>query len=75
MEEKQKEKRKVEEKEETGRRSSKTGAITNIAMALSIAEEATTSSAGNNRVYSNKRSGKNKYGGNKGIRTVNGNFF
>ena len=44
-------------KEETGRRSSKTGAETEYAMTIIVAEEATASSAGDNRACSDKRSG------------------
>jgi len=39
--------------EETGRRSSKTGAKTESAMIFSVVEEATIASAGDNRAYSN----------------------
>jgi len=46
-------KRKVEGKEGLG--SSKTGAKTDIAMTISVADRATTSSAGDNRACSNGR--------------------
>ena len=45
--------RKVEGKEGLG--SSETGAKTDIAMTISVAEEATTSSAGDNKACSNGR--------------------
>jgi len=52
--------------EGTGRRGSETGAETDIAMTISVAEEATASSAGNNWACSNGGSGKDKCGGSKG---------
>jgi len=41
-------------------------------MILSVAEKANTSSAGNNRAFSNGRSGKNECGGVERARTVDG---
>jgi len=52
--------RKVEGKEGLG--SSETGAKTDIAMTISMAEEITTSSAGDNRACSNGRSGEDECG-------------
>jgi len=37
-------------------------------MTISVAEEATTSSAGNNRAYSNRRNREDEYGSGKGSR-------
>ena len=48
--------------ERLGRKSPKTRAITVNAITLSMAKEATTSSVGGNRAYSDKRYRKNKYG-------------
>jgi len=48
--------------EKTGRRGSETGAETDIAMTISVAEEATASSAGNNRACSNGGNRKDKCG-------------
>jgi len=53
-------------KEGTGRGSSKTGAETDLATTISMAEEATASSAGNNQACSDGRSGKDECGGSKG---------
>jgi len=53
--------------EETGRRGSKTGAETDIAMTISVAEEATASSAGDNRACSNGRDRKDKCGGSERV--------
>ena len=52
--------------EGTGRRGSKTGAETNIATTLSVAEETTVSSAGDNRACSDGGSGKDKCSGGEG---------
>jgi len=41
-------------------------------MTTSVAKEATTSSAGDNRACSDGRGRKNKYGGGKGIETGDG---
>ena len=54
--------------EETGRRSSETGAETDIATTMSVVEEATVSSAGDNWACSNGGSGKDECGGNKGTK-------
>ena len=52
--------------EGTGRRGSKTGAETDIAMTISVAEEATASSAGDNWACSDGGSGKDECGGREG---------
>ena len=54
------------------RRSSKTKAKTNFAMTFSVAEEANTFSAGDNRACSNGRGRKDKYSGSKGTRIGDG---
>ena len=64
--------REIEGKEESCRRSSKIGAKTDTAITISVVEEATTSSAGDNRACSDRRSKKDKYSGNKRIRIGNG---
>ena len=62
---------KVREKKEnkgekrTGRRSSKTGAKADIAMTISVAKEANTPSASDNRACSNEMYEKDKYGSSK----------
>ena len=55
--------------EETRRRSSKAGAETEHATILSIAEETTVSSVGDNQACSDRRSRKNEYSGVKRIGT------
>jgi len=47
--------------EGTGRRGSKTGAKTESAMTLGVAEKATIASAGDNRACSNRRGRKDGY--------------
>ena len=59
-------------KKRTRRRSSKTGAKTKLAMTLSVAKEATTASAGDNRACSDGRDRNDKYGGGKGTRSRTG---
>ena len=58
--------RKIVRKEGTGRRGSKTGAETNIATTLSVAEETTVSSVGDNWACSNGGSGMDKCSGGEG---------
>jgi len=53
--------------EETGRRGSKTGAETNIAMTISVVEEATASSASNNRACSNGGNREDECSGSKRV--------
>ena len=72
LEGKQKGRGKIEGKKRTRRKSSRTGVITVNAMTLSVAEKATTSSAGNNRACSNGRSGENKCGDVERAGTKNG---
>jgi len=55
----------------TRKRSSKTGAKTNFATIFSVAEEANTFSAEDNRACSNRRGRKDKYGDSKGTRIGN----
>ena len=74
MEGKQERERKVKREEKTRRRSSEAGAKTDIAMTISVAEEANAPSAGDNRACSNGRCGKNKHGGSEGIRTGDRDF-
>jgi len=62
----------TEEEEGTGRRSSKARAETNTAMIPSVAKEANTFKAGDNRACSDGRSRKNKYGNSEGTRTRDG---
>ena len=50
-------------KEGNDGRSSKAGAKTELAMTISVAEEANTPSAGNNRACSDGRSGEDKCSG------------
>ena len=71
LEEKQERKRKTEEKKGTNRESSYTGAVTDIAMTLSVAEEANASSAGNNRACSNRRGRINECSSSEGTGTRN----
>ena len=52
----------IEGQERTRRRSSKTGAETDIAMTPSVAEKANAFSAGNNKVCSDGGSRMNKHG-------------
>ena len=59
----------VKEKEGTSRRSSETGAETDIAMTLSMAEEANAFSVGDNRTCSDGRSREDKHGSSKGAGT------
>ena len=66
MEGKQEEKRKIEGKERTRRRSAETRE-TELAMTSSVAKEVTTASAGDNRACSNGGYRKNKCGGSEGI--------
>jgi len=54
--------------EGTGRRGSETEAETDIAMTISVAEEATASSAGDNRACSNGRNRKDECGGSERVR-------
>ena len=54
------EKKENKREERIGRRSSKTGAKADIAMTISVAEEANTPSAGDNRACSNGRYEKDK---------------
>ena len=56
--------RKITRKERTGRRGSKAGAKTELAMTLNVAKEA-NASAGDNRACSDGRCGENKCGGYK----------
>ena len=71
MEGEQERRRKVEEKEGTRGRSSETGAKTEFAMTLSVAEEANAFSTGNNRACSNGRGREDKCSGSKKVRTGN----
>jgi len=57
--------------ERTGRRGSKTGAETDIATIISVAEEATAFSAGNNRACSNGGNREDEYGGSERARCQN----
>ena len=66
MKGKQKRRRKIKGKERTRRRSAETRE-TELAMISSVAKEATTASAGNNRACSDGGYRKNKCGGSKGI--------
>ena len=59
---------------ETNGRSSKAGATTDIAMTLSVAEEANAFSVGDNRACSDKRSRENEYSSGERIRTRDGGF-
>ena len=59
--------RKIAREEGTGRRGSKAGAETNIAMTLSVAEVTTVSSAGDNRACSDGGSRKDECSGHKGV--------
>ena len=52
-----------------GRRSSKTGAKTELAMILSVTKEATIASAGDNGACSNGRCRENKRSSGKGVRS------
>ena len=54
-------------KEETRRRGPKTGAEIDIAITISVAEEATASSAGNNRAYSDGGNREDKRSGSEGV--------
>jgi len=72
LEGEQERRRTLEEEEGTRGRSSETGAKTEFAMTLSMAEEANVFSAGNNRACSDRRSRENEYSGSKGVRTENG---
>ena len=64
--------RKVKGEEETNGKSSQAGAMTDIAMTLSVTEEANTFSAGNNKTCSNRRSRKNECSNGERIRTRDG---
>jgi len=59
----------TEGEKRTGKRSSKARAKTDIATTPSVAEEANTSLVGNNRAYSDGRSGKDECSNNEGTRT------
>ena len=69
MEKKQEREGKIKEKKGIERRGSKIEAKTNNATTSSVAEEATASSAGDNRAYSNGRNRKDECGGVEGSRT------
>ena len=60
--------RKIAREEGTGRRGSETGAETDIATTISVAEEATASSAGDNRACSNGGNREDKCGGSERVR-------
>ena len=54
------------------RRSSETEAKADITMTISVTEEATTSSAGDNRACSNRRGREDECGGSEGVGTGDG---
>ena len=72
MERKQKKRRKVEKEERIRGRSSETGAKTEFAITLSMAEEANAFSAGDNSACSDGRGGENKCSDSEGTKTEDG---
>ena len=68
MKREQERREKIEREEGTGRRGPKARAETDIAMTISVTKEATASSAGDNRAYSDGGNRKDKHGGGKRIR-------
>jgi len=64
--------REIEEQERIRRRSSKTGAETDIAMTPSVAEKTNAFSAGNNKTCSDGESRTNKHSNSKGTRLKDG---
>jgi len=66
--------RETEGQERTGKRSSKTGAETDIAMTSSVAEKANTFLADNNKACSNGGSRMNECSNGEGTRTRDGDI-
>jgi len=67
--------RETEEQERIRRRSSKTGAETDIAMTPSVVEKANAFSADNNKACSNGGSRKNEHSNGEGTRTRDRDIF